>query len=81
MQKNSQRELAERAVILWGMPEEKYWELRKKYGHDEVYKAVSSAVKALRAPFLVRVSRRIRWRLEQFLVWGQQFEVKNGDPN
>jgi len=80
MQKNLQRELAERTVILWGMPEEKYWELRKKYGHDEVYRAMSGAVKTLRAPFLVRVSRRIRWKLERFLNWGKQFEkVKNAN--
>ena len=81
MQKNSQRELAERVLIFGGMSEEKYWELRKKYGHDEVWKAISGAVKALNAPFLVRVSRRIRWKLERILSWGQQFEVKNGNQD
>ncbi len=72
MQKNLQKELVERALITTFMPKEKYWELRKKYGHAEVVKAMNGAMKALQAPLLVRISRRIRWRLERFLAWGER---------
>lgn len=83
MNSNKLSVAAERAVIFQFMPEDTYWDLYKKYGHETVFNAFSQGLATIQKPtwrqrMLWRV-RKLRARVERMQAWLSTAEVADGD--